>query len=110
MDSGVMQSRPKYGAGLQDLFEKVDPEEIINVATSSQSNMDNVMCFDTFIEADEGQTIKGEEINKIIEKSKETGEPLAKLVRQLGYKSKTIISPGERIPEMFHRTKKRKKA
>jgi len=109
MDSGVMQSRPKYGAGLQDLFENVDPEEIINSSTSSQSDMDNVMRFDTFIEADEGETIKGEEISEIIKKSKETGEPLAKLVRKLGYKTKTIISPGERIPEILHRTKKRKK-
>lgn len=106
LDAGVMASLPTYGAGLQDLFDNIDPEDIINSATSSSNKEEGVMNFSTFIEADEGETIKSEDIEKILKEHNETGVPLAKLVKKLKCKTTTIISPGERIPDILHRSKR----
>ncbi|MDD4382423.1 MAG: hypothetical protein PHE21_03755 [Candidatus Dojkabacteria bacterium] len=107
LEAKVIEPMELYGASLQEIFDNVSLEEIIDSSSSAPSDSESVLKFDTLIEANEGETISGDEIIKIIKENKKTGVPLATLVRKLGHKTTTIVSPGERIPEILHRSKRR---
>lgn len=63
----------------------------------------------TLIEASEGQTISGELIQKAIEESKRTKEPIGRVLQKYLSDAKviTVITPGDGIPKMTKRSGKK---
>lgn len=94
-----------YGAGVQSLMERLTPEALLNGMKNSPKDIeDGEFHLSTSIEADPGTTISGDEIADLIKESKETGIPLAKLVRKLkNVKIVTLIIPGPAIPKIAGR-------
>jgi hypothetical protein len=94
-----------YGGGMQDLLSKAGPEKLLNVLRRADDDRNAAVEMSTFIEAEPGKGISGDEIALMFKKNKETGIPLAKLARELKNvgEVKTIISPGPRVPDQAGR-------
>lgn len=101
-----------HGAGMQEFFDNLSPEEIIDNAEGGKiiDEEDAVVRFSTILTADEGTTISGDEIADLMEESRRTKTPMAKLVRRIKNASaKTIVYPSPSIPDIAKRNKNRKK-
>jgi len=93
-----------YSSGLQEYLDSVNPQEIIDSMRHIEEENKATFKLDTFITADPGKEIKGDDIARILKESKETGKTFTSLVKNLdGISVQTIISPGPAIPEITKR-------
>lgn len=97
------------GAGMQDAVE-VDPHEIIDNTTVSESEDDATYHMQTMLTAGD-EPISGDDVQAMIEESKKTGRPLASLVEKFlgsGVKAQTVVSPADSVPEIAKRTERKR--
>jgi len=99
-----------FGAGMGALFQNLNPEEILKHAKTTD-DFDNATINTSYIiSADPGKTISGDEVADLMEESKKTGIPLWNLLPKLkNTKKMAIISPGDGVPEIFHRKGRKNK-
>ncbi|MFA5841883.1 MAG: hypothetical protein WC835_02910 [Candidatus Paceibacterota bacterium] len=98
------------GAGMQTLFDRFTPEELLDLMKKSPDDDESKMQYNiqTMLTADEGTTMSGDDIADIIDEHNKTGVPIAKLIRKLKNVSATsIITPGPGVPEIAARTPNR---
>jgi hypothetical protein len=96
-----------HGAGMQTYFDNVSPEEILDKMVTADDETKAQFHVGTMVEADEGTTISGDEIEAMIKESKKTGIPVSKLLRNLkNAKVVTYIEPGPGVPELAKRKKR----
>ena len=107
-ESGYMEHVRTHDAGLQEIIDNVSPERIIDTVRSTDDPQKAVWRIQTFLEAPKGKTISGNKIAELIKESKNTGVPLARLVRKLGCKQRTVIFPCESTPKLFMRKKRKR--
>ena len=100
-----------YGAGMQDMMTKIDPEELLASMQKSDDQQEGVYNLQTLIEAEPGKTLSGTELAEIFKKHKETGLPIARLIRDMKNigQATTYITPGPRVPEQAARKSGEKK-
>lgn len=99
-----------HGMGMEGVFSDVEPEALLNGMRTTDDMDKATFHLQTMIEAEPGKTISGDDIADLIEESKRTGIPLARLVKRLqGVKTRVFIEPGEGVPKPAQRKKKRKK-
>jgi hypothetical protein len=100
-----------YGAGMQEMIETIEPDTLLNTMIKADNEIDSVYKIQTFIEAEPGKTLSGDELVELYKKSKELNIPVARLVKELKNVGsiRTIISPGPRVPDQAGRRKNRKK-
>lgn len=93
-----------FGAGMEDAF-KIPPKELLEHLKTAPSEEKDVFHLQTIMEAKPGETIKGDDVADAIEESKQTGKSIASILQKTNKKHsiKTIISPGEGVPEIKHR-------
>ncbi|MCG2694917.1 hypothetical protein L6261_02425 [Candidatus Parcubacteria bacterium] len=99
-----------HGVGMQEFFDNFSPEEIINNAQGGKiiDEENAAVRFSTIIIADKGTTISGDELADLMEKSRRTKVPMAKLARKIKNVSiNTIVYPSPSIPEIAKRNKNR---
>ncbi len=105
-----LRARNVQGAGMQDMFDRMSPEEIVDNMEHAEDVGGAELNVDTIIQADEGTTISGDDIADMIEERKRTRVPMAKLVQGLkNVKVQTVISPGPGVPEIAARKRSRGK-
>jgi hypothetical protein len=100
------------GAGMQALFEKFAPEELLDLMQKSPDDDESRMQFNiqTLVEADEGTTISGDALADIMEEHNRTGVPMAKLLQKLeNIRATSFITPGPGVPDIASRTPNRKR-
>lgn len=100
-----------HGMGMQDVMTKVDPEELLAGMQRSDNEQDGVYNLQTLVEAEPGKTLSGTELAKIFKTHKETGTPLATLIRNMENvgQATTFITPGPRVPDQAGRKSGEKK-
>lgn len=108
LQSGALKQEEIFGPGMQDLMDKISPEEIVNLSKPTNDETKSFVKMDTIVMAKEGQSISGDEIIRMIEESKKTDISIAKLAQRLNADVKTYISPGDSVPEMEHRSKRKR--
>jgi len=93
-----------FGAGMESFFKNLSPEEILKHAKTTD-NFDKATIHTTYIiQADPGKTISGDELQNLMDESKRTGTPFWNLLPRLKNAKRTaIVSPGDGVPEVFHR-------
>ncbi|MBI2103757.1 hypothetical protein HYT59_02000 [Candidatus Woesebacteria bacterium] len=97
-----------FGESYLDLFTFLPEEKIVDEMVATDDEKKAQYHLQTFIEADPGTTIKGEDIAKLIEERKKTGVPLAKLVQKLkNVRAKTIVMPENLIEPVSRKKRKR---
>jgi len=95
---------PLYGAGMGSILSEDNLESILDTSERTENESEAAFKFDTFVMAKPGETISGDDIADLIEESRETGVPLAKLMRRLDADVQTIVTPGDGVPEIAART------
>lgn len=94
-----------YGEGMQNILCNEILEDIVDNSVVAEGESKALFRFNTIIMAKEGETISITVIAALIEESRKTGEPLAKLVKKLDANVQTIVMPGDGVPEIAERTK-----
>lgn len=93
-----------FGSGMEAFFKNIGPDEILKHAKTTDDEKKASIHTSYIIEADPGTTISGDDIQDLMDESKRTGTPLWNLLPKLkNAKAKAIVSPGEGVPEIFHR-------
>jgi hypothetical protein len=114
----AMQSKPdlirqrySFGEGMEELLEDDEVlEKVITGSSSSGEETEAPFKLDSFAYAEEGKTINGDDLYKIIEEAKEKGVPVASLLHQLpNAQTQVIVSPGPGVVEQAPRTGRKKK-
>ena len=82
-----------YGETYSDLFKVLPDEKILGGMKKADDESQAQFHMETFIEAHEGKTLKGDDLADIIEEHNRTGVPLAKLVKRLDAKITTVVTP-----------------
>lgn len=108
-DAVPFQLMANYGEGMEELFSGCSPEDLIDSLKQSSEDSAEHLNLQTLLMADEDETYSGEEIFNLIQESKETGIPFAKLALKLKGTKRVLITPGDDVPEIQHRTNTRKK-
>lgn len=108
-DFGKIKPLSIYDIGMQGVLDQVPAENLLEGMRSTLQEDQATFNLSTMLEADPGTTISGDEIADMIEESKKTGIPLAKLIRRLkNVRATTIIQPGPGVPEIAGRKGGRK--
>ena len=100
-----------HGMGMQDMMTRLKPEELIDAMRTVKDESEGVYNLSTFVEAEPGKTMSGSELTNLLKKSKETGTPVAKLIKEIKNVGRvgTIVTPGPRVPNQAGRKKGQKK-
>lgn len=101
-----------HGMGMEGVFNDIEPEVLLDGMHSTEDMSKATFHLQTMVMAEEGKTISGDDIADLIEESRRTGVPLAKLVKRLeGVKTRVFIEPGDGVPTPAQRkrTRRRKK-
>ena len=93
-----------FGAGMDSIFSEENIESVLEISERTENEEEASFKFDTLVTAKPGETLSGDDIADLIEESRETGVPLAKLLRKLDADVQTFVTPGYAVPEMAGRT------
>jgi len=93
-----------FGSGMEAFFKNLKPDEILKHAKTTD-DFDNATIHTSYmIQAEPGQTISGDDLQDLMDESRKTGKPLWNLLPKLkNAKATAIVSPGDGVPEIFHR-------
>lgn len=102
------------GIGIQDIMDYKDGADFLIELSEPTDNFDDAtLHLQTFIMAQDGETIPGELLQEAIKESKESKKTLAAILpRKLKDRNisiTTIVSPGDGIPEAQKRTGRKKR-
>lgn len=94
-----------HGAGMEDMMSNVDPEDLLASMRKSDGEQDGVYNLQTLVEAEPGKFISGEDLAEVFKKHKETGIPIARLIRDIKNigNATTYITPGPLVPKQAGR-------
>ncbi len=98
------------GSGMQDAVE-LNPKDIIQHTVLTENEEDATYHMQTIVMAKD-DPIKGEDLQAMIEESRDTGKPLASLLdKHLGDSAevKTVITPVDTIPDIAKRTERKRR-
>lgn len=100
-----------HGMGMQDVMTKIDPEDLLASMKKTAGQEAEVYNLQTLILAEPGKTLSGTDLAEIFKKHKETGLPVARLIRDMKNvgSATTYITPGPRVPDQAGRKSGEKK-
>jgi hypothetical protein len=97
-----------HGEGMNDFFGSGAIEQLLDSGGLNASGEgEGYVKFDHMIVADEGTTMKGEDIAAVIEESKKTGVPIGTLLRRGRIPNvtvRTVATPGPGVVEQTTRS------
>lgn len=100
-----VEHRRLFGAGMNDVLTDETAEHIINHTVSDGNYDDAPFKLDTFIVADEGTTISGDDLADLIAEAKAKKVPIASLVHKLpNARAQVFVSPGPGVVEQAPRS------
>ena len=104
--------REFFGAGVEGILDNefIDPNNLLRGMRSVKDESKAAFSISTFIEAEPGHTISGDDLAKLIEEHNKTGLSMAHLSSKLkDVKTQIIIGPGDGVPVASERKSKRNK-
>lgn len=106
--TGKFKQVDLYGSGIQELLDKVKPKDILDTVTVTSNPLEATIRIDSLFESTDDNQITGDQLNKAFAESKKTGVPIAKIMQRFGHRGQIFVSPGDGIPEMPHRKKRKR--
>ena len=109
--SDIVKHSYGRGDGMEAIFGNDDALDfIINKSTPTNDNEDAAFHMSTFVMAPEGGEISGDEIYEAFQEAKITGRTMASVLRDKlnDANIRTIVSPGEGVPEPMQRSGRNK--
>jgi hypothetical protein len=106
-----MVQRFSFGEGMNAVLSDETVEHIVNSAVSGDDEDAAPFKLDSFVIAEEGNTINGDDINRLIQEAKETGVTIASLLHKLpNARTQVIVTPGPGVVEQAPRGGSKKDA
>ena len=100
----LLKRRVLGGEGMSDLLSNDTADALIRYGIAAADEANAPFKLDTFIQAQEGKTISGDELHAIMQEAKEKGVTIASLAHKLSNVSvNTIVSPGDGVVEQAPR-------
>lgn len=100
------------GEGMSEVLNDQTIETLIADGQSAENEDEADLHLDTLIMADEGSTIRGEDINRIIQEARAKNVTIASLMHKLPIKNastQVYVTPGPGVVEQSHRTGRKNK-
>ena len=97
---GRYMRRHTHGEGMSVLLNEETLPMILAESTAAENPDDGHFHIESFVEADEGKTISGDDVAALIQEAKEKNVTVASLLHKLpNAKVKIIVSPGPAVVE-----------
>ena len=98
-----------FGEGMSEILNEDTVEDLVKHSGGTEAEEDASLHFDTLVMAEEGKTIRGEDIYAIIEEAKAKGVTAASLMHKLpNANARVIVTPGPGVVEQAPRTGRKK--
>ncbi len=106
----LIKQRHSFGEGMKDVLRDDTVEQIINVTVPDGYNSEEApFKIDTIAIAEDGKTIKGDDVYNLIQEAKAKGVTVASLMHKLpNAQARIIVSPGPGVVEQAPRSKRKK--
>jgi hypothetical protein len=108
---GIVKHKFPGGEGMSEVLNDQTLEALVADGRSTDSEDDAALHLDTILIADEGTTISGEDIYKILQEAKAKGVTVASLMHKLPIKNastQVFVTPGPAVVEQALRTGRKK--
>lgn len=104
-----IRQRHSFGEGMSDMFSEGVIEEVLNTAVTDGDAEKSPIKLDTFVYAEEGKKINGDDLYSLMEEAKEKGVTVASLIHKLpNAKTEVMVSPGPGVVEQAPRSRGKK--
>lgn len=108
--SDLISIRNSFGEGMDEMLDKDVVDQVLNSAVVNGDYEKAPYQIDSFVCAEEGKAIKGEDLLKLQQEAKEKGVTLASLLHKLLNAKTTIaVSPGPGVVKQAPRKSRRRK-
>jgi len=105
----IVKHKFPFGEGMAEVLNDDTVEALIANSSGGATGVDAPLHFDTIVMADEGTTIRGEDLYNIIQEAKAKGVTVASLIRNLpNARTRVLVTPGPSVVEQAPRTGRRK--
>lgn len=106
---GKIKQRFSFGEGIAETFNSEVVHEVLNSVSSTDNEDEAAYSIDSLVMADDGSSISGEDLYKIIQEAKENGVTIASLLHKLPNTStEIIVGPGPGVVEQAPRSSRKK--
>lgn len=107
----IVKHKFPFGEGMSDVLNDDTVEALVNHSGGVDTGDDASLHFDTIAMADEGTTIRGEDLYEIIQEAKAKGVTVASLMHKLpNARTRVFVTPGPGVVEQAPRTVRKKDA
>lgn len=94
-----------FGEGMSEMFSSDVIEDVLSGVSQTDNEEEAAFSIDTFVVAEAGKTIKGDDVYALIQKAKEKGVTIASLINELPNSHGSVsISPGPGVVEQAPRS------
>lgn len=101
----IVKHKFPFGEGMAEVLNDDTVEALIENSTGEDAGEEASLHFDTIAMADEGTTIRGEDLYEIIQEAKARGVTIASLMHKLPNAStRVLVTPGPGVVEQAPRT------
>ncbi|ABB33181.1 hypothetical protein GeomeDRAFT_1519 [Geobacter metallireducens RCH3] len=109
-NSDIVKHSYGRGDGMEAIFSNEDALNFIIDKSTPTTDAEAAFHMSTIVMAPEGGTISGDEIHEAFEEAKATGRTMASVLRERlkDANIRTIVSPGEGVPEAMPRSGRNK--
>jgi hypothetical protein len=99
-----MKQRFSFGEGMNDLLNDETIEHVVNSSVPADHENDGMFKLDSIVMADEGTTIKGDDLYALIQEAKQKGVTVASLMHKLpNARTRVIVTAGPGVVEQAPR-------
>ena len=106
-----MKQRFSFGEGMNAVLSDETVEHIVNAAVPGDDEDSAPFKLDSIAMAEEGKTIRGEDIYQLIQEAKAKGVTVASLMHKLpNARTQVIVTPGHGVVEQVPRSGRKKDA
>lgn len=107
----IVKHKFPFGEGMSDVLNDDTVEALVNQSGGVDADDDASLHFDTIAMADDGTTIRGEDLYEIIQEAKAKGVTVASLMHKLpNAHTRVLVTPGPGVVEQAPRTGRKKGA
>jgi len=100
-----IRKRFSFGEGMSEVLTDEVVAKVLESPPTSGNHQEAPISIDSFAYAEEGKTIKGEDLYNLIQEAKQKGVTVASLLHKLpNATAKVIVSPGPGVVEMSERS------
>lgn len=105
----VIKNRNSFGEGMADVFNEEMIEHVLNSPSFGDNHEEAPFSIDSFVIAEEGKTISGDDLYDVIEEAKAKGVTVASLLHKVpNAKTEITVSPGPGVVEQSPRSRGKK--